>query len=144
MECVGDDIAWMKFDETGQLRAINPENGFFGVAPGKYWAWRSLFNFWVHQNTQYNIFFLIIGTSADTNPNAMATIFKNTIFTNVAETSDGGVYWEGMGSIPSDLQITDWLGQPWDKASAKKPAAHPNSRYFIFKGRNCFYCVCKC
>lgn len=58
----------------------------------------------------------------------MATIFKNTIFTNVASTSDGGVYWEGMGKPPKDVQVTDWLGQPWDKVESKKPAAHPNSR----------------
>lgn len=103
IECVGDDIAWMKFDKNGQLRAINPENGFFGVAPG---------------------------TSNQTNPNAMKTIFRNTIFTNVASTSDGGVYWEGLeNTLPVDVKITDWLGKPWDPATAKTPAAHPNSRF---------------
>uniref|UniRef100_A0A7R9ISX7 Phosphoenolpyruvate carboxykinase [GTP] n=1 Tax=Timema tahoe TaxID=61484 RepID=A0A7R9ISX7_9NEOP len=101
VECVGDDIAWMKFDSKGQLRAINPENGFFGVAPG---------------------------TSNSTNPNAMKTIFKNTIFTNVAATSDGGVFWEGMeGELSPGVKITDWLGQPWNKSSGQF-AAHPNSR----------------
>lgn len=100
VECVGDDIAWMKYDSKGQLRAINPENGFFGVAPG---------------------------TSMETNPNAMKTIFKNTIFTNVASTSDGGVYWEGM-EIPKGVEFTDWLGQPWTP-ECKTPAAHPNSRF---------------
>lgn len=99
VECVGDDIAWMRFDKNGVLRAINPENGFFGVAPG---------------------------TSAATNPIAMATVFKNTVFTNVAETKDGGVWWEGMGPAPESL--TDWKGQPWDP-SKKTPAAHPNSRF---------------
>ncbi|XP_030024153.2 phosphoenolpyruvate carboxykinase [GTP] isoform X1 [Manduca sexta] len=99
VECVGDDIAWMKFDKNGVLRAINPENGFFGVAPG---------------------------TSASTNPIAMATVFKNTVFTNVAETGDGGVWWEGMGPAPEN--VTDWKGQPWD-SSKKTPAAHPNSRF---------------
>lgn len=102
VECVGDDIAWMKFDSNGVLRAINPENGFFGVAPG---------------------------TSVETNPIAMNTVFRNTIFTNVASTSDGGVYWEGMeSSIAPNVQITDWLGMPWDKSSGR-PAAHPNSRF---------------
>lgn len=99
VECVGDDIAWMKFDSKGVLRAINPENGFFGVAPG---------------------------TSAATNPIAMSTVFSNTVFTNVAETKDGGVWWEGMGAAPESL--TDWKGQPWDP-SKKTPAAHPNSRF---------------
>lgn len=102
VECVGDDIAWMRFDENGQLRAINPENGFFGVAPG---------------------------TSNNSNPIAMKTIFKNTIFTNVAKTSDGGVFWEGMeNDIDDDIEITDWLGKPWNPKTSKTPAAHPNSR----------------
>lgn len=103
IECVGDDIAWMKFDSKGQLRAINPENGFFGVAPG---------------------------TSTETNPNAMETIYKDTIFTNVASTSDGGVFWEGMEKeVSSDVEITDWLGNPWKLGESKTPAAHPNSRF---------------
>lgn len=101
--CVGDDIAWMKFDKNGQLRAINPEAGFFGVAPG---------------------------TSMKTNPNAMKSILTNTVFTNVATTSDGGMYWEGMESeIPDNVSITSWLGEEnWTKSSGK-PAAHPNSRF---------------
>ncbi|XP_017771561.1 PREDICTED: phosphoenolpyruvate carboxykinase [GTP]-like isoform X2 [Nicrophorus vespilloides] len=104
IECVGDDIAWMRFDDKGQLRAINPENGFFGVAPG---------------------------TSYSSNPNAMKTIFENTIFTNVASTSDGGVFWEGMEDEVdfSQIKITDWLGKPWVKGESKTPAAHPNSRF---------------
>lgn len=102
VECVGDDIAWMKFDKDGVLRAINPENGFFGVAPG---------------------------TSTKTNPIAMRTVFKNTIFTNVASTSDGGVYWEGLeGEISPDVTITDWHGKPWKKSDGTN-AAHPNSRF---------------
>ncbi|KAK5647900.1 hypothetical protein RI129_002792 [Pyrocoelia pectoralis] len=103
VECVGDDIAWMRFDSHGQLRAINPENGFFGVAPG---------------------------TSNSSNPNAMRTVFKNTIFTNVASTSDGGVFWEGLeNEIDESIRITDWLGKAWIKGETKTPAAHPNSRF---------------
>ncbi|XP_015431470.1 PREDICTED: phosphoenolpyruvate carboxykinase [GTP]-like [Dufourea novaeangliae] len=109
IECVGDDIAWMRFDRDGKLRAINPENGFFGVAPG---------------------------TSRGTNPNAMRTIFKNTIFTNVAATSDGGVFWEGLEKeISENVEITDWRGNKWSKES-KTPAAHPNSR-FCSPARQC-------
>lgn len=106
VECVGDDIAWMRFDDNGVLRAINPENGFFGVAPG---------------------------TSSNSNPIAMKTVFKNTIFTNVAYTSDGGVYWEGMeNEIDFDnVKITDWRGQQWIMGKSTTPAAHPNSRYVI-------------
>uniref|UniRef100_G3WW12 Phosphoenolpyruvate carboxykinase [GTP], mitochondrial n=1 Tax=Sarcophilus harrisii TaxID=9305 RepID=G3WW12_SARHA len=109
VECVGDDIAWMKFDSDGRLRAINPENGFFGVAPG---------------------------TSAMTNPNAMATIQSNTLFTNVAETSDGGVYWEGIDqNLPPGVTVTSWLGKTW-KPGDKEPCAHPNSR-FCAPARQC-------
>ncbi|KAM4842281.1 phosphoenolpyruvate carboxykinase, cytosolic [GTP] [Thomomys bottae] len=102
IECVGDDIAWMKFDSQGNLRAINPENGFFGVAPG---------------------------TSAKTNPNAMKTILRNTIFTNVAETSDGGVYWEGMDEpLAPGVTITSWKNREWTPQDGE-PCAHPNSRF---------------
>ncbi|NXU55971.1 PCKGC protein, partial [Turnix velox] len=102
IECVGDDIAWMKFDEQGNLRAINPENGFFGVAPG---------------------------TSVKTNPNAIKTIFKNTIFTNVAETSDGGVYWEGMDEpLAPGVTLTSWKNKSWTSENGE-PCAHPNSRF---------------
>ena len=106
---VGDDIAWMHIGEDGRLWAINPENGFFGVAPG---------------------------TNAKSNPNALATTREGTIFTNVAHNlDDNTVWWEGLDKNPPENAV-DWTGEPWNGKTSDKKGAHPNSR-FTAPARNC-------
>ncbi len=107
--CVGDDIAWLRIGKDGRLWAVNPENGFFGVAPG---------------------------TSKKSNPNALATVQKNTIFTNVVQNlDDNTVWWEGLDKNPPENAV-DWLGNKWNGKTAETKGAHPNSR-FTAPATNC-------